>query len=68
MSALAAALLILLLVATGSFYIAGGMTASSPWARDVCGFWPDLCDHPAYSAIATGTVAVVYLALRSLKL
>jgi hypothetical protein len=68
MSALAAALLVLLLVATGSFYVAGGMTATSPWARDVCGFWPDLCDHPAYSAIATGTVAVVYLALRSLKL
>ena len=68
MSALALALLFLFLVATGAFYVAGGLTASSPWARDVCSFWPDLCDHPAYSAIATGVVAVVYLGLRSLKL
>jgi hypothetical protein len=68
MSALALALLFLLIVATGAFYVAGGMTAASPWARDVCSFWPDLCVHPAYSAIATAVVAVVYLALRSLKL
>jgi hypothetical protein len=68
MSALALALLILFVIATGSFYVTGGITATSPWARDVCGPWPDLCDHPAYSAIATGAVAVVYLALRSLKL
>ena len=66
-STLALALLIVLAVATCTFYIAGGLYGSS-WARDVCSLSRELCEHPAWSAAATGAAAVLYLILRAFRL
>ena len=69
MSTLALALLVIFAVATCTFYIAGGLYGQgSPWARDVCSLSRTLCDHPAWSLLATGVVGVIYLVLRSLRL
>jgi hypothetical protein len=67
MSAIALCLLVILALATATFYVAGGLGHGSPWARDVCGLSRDLCDHPAWGAAATGGMAVLYLVLRSLR-
>jgi hypothetical protein len=68
MSTLALGLLIVCGVATVTFFIAGGLySQGSPWARDVCSLSQDLCDHPAWSALATGVVAALYLVLRGLR-
>jgi hypothetical protein len=64
MSTLALGLLIILAVATATFFVAGGLPGS-PWARDVCSLSRALCNHPGWAAIATGVVAVIYLFLRS---
>jgi hypothetical protein len=67
-STLALALLIILAVATCTFYVAGGLYAhGSPWARDVCSLSQMLCDQPAWSAAATGAAAVLYLILRAFR-
>lgn len=69
MSILALGLLIIFVVATGMFFVASDLYGhGSPWARDVCSLSPDLCDHPAWSAVATAVMAVIYLALRAAKL
>ncbi len=68
MSALALGLLIIFGVATAAFYVAGVHGYGSPWARDVCSLSRDLCDHPGWSALATGGMAVVYLVLRAVRL
>ncbi len=69
MSTLALGLLIILAVTTMTFYIAGDLYAhGSAWARDVCSVSSDLCDHPGWSAVATGVVAVIYFVLRSFRL
>jgi len=68
MSILALALTIILAVATVTFYIAGGIYGhGSPWARDVCSLSHDLCDHPIWSALATGVALIIYYALRSFR-
>jgi hypothetical protein len=68
MSMVALALTIILAVATATFYIAGVYGGGSPWARDVCSLSRDLCNNPAWSAIATAGMAGVYLMLRTLRL
>jgi hypothetical protein len=68
MSMLALALLIVLGVATATFYIAGVYGGGAPWARDVCSFSRDLCNNPAWIALATAGVAGVYLVLRMFRL
>jgi hypothetical protein len=68
MSALALGLLVVLAIATAAFYVAGVHGYGSPWARDVCSLSRELCDHPGWSAIATGGVAVIYLVLRAFRL
>ncbi|MEA2903068.1 MAG: hypothetical protein QOI12_455 [Alphaproteobacteria bacterium] len=66
---LALALLIILAVATVTFFVAGGLYGQgSPWARDVCSLSRELCDNPAWSAIATSAAAALYLVLRSFKM
>jgi hypothetical protein len=68
-STLAFALLIVLAVATCTFYIAGGLYGhGSPWARDVCSLSRELCDHPGWSAAATLAAGVLYLVLRAFRL
>ena len=68
MSTLALALLAVLAVATCTFYIAGGIYGQgSPWAKDVCALSRTLCEHPAWSLMATGIVGVLYLVLRALR-
>jgi hypothetical protein len=69
MSTVALALVALLAIATVSFYVAGGIHGhGSPWARDVCWLAGDLCRNPAWSAVATGIMAAVYLILRAFRL
>jgi len=68
MSTLALGLLIVCAVATVTFFIAGGLYGQgSPWARDVCSLSRELCDHPAWSAVATAAVAALYLVLRAFR-
>jgi hypothetical protein len=68
MSFLALTLLIILALATCTFYVAGGIYGQgSPWARDVCSLSQELCDHPIWLAAATAGAAVLYLALKSLR-
>jgi hypothetical protein len=68
MSTLALALLAALAVATCTFYIAGGIYGQgSPWAKDVCALSRALCEHPAWSLMATGVVGVLYLLLRAFR-
>jgi hypothetical protein len=68
MSALALALMIILALATLTFYVAGGIYGQgSPWARDVCSLSRSLCDNPIWLGIATGGAAALFLILRSLR-
>jgi hypothetical protein len=66
MSTLVLGLLIIFVIATVTFFIAGGLySQGSPWARDVCSLSQALCDQPAWGGIATGVIAAIYLVLRS---
>ena len=68
MSNLALALLVFLALATCTFYIAGSIYGQvTPWAKDVCALSRTLCEHPAWSLMATGIVGVLYLLLRGLR-
>jgi hypothetical protein len=68
MSNLALALLVALALATCTFYIAGSIYGQgTPWAKDVCSLSRALCEHPAWSLMATGIVGVLYLLLRGLR-
>jgi hypothetical protein len=69
MSTLALGFLILLAVATVTFYIAGDLSIhGSAWARDVCSLSRELCDNPSWGAVATGAMAVIYFILRAFRL
>jgi hypothetical protein len=66
MSTLALGLLVILAVATGTFYVAGDLYGhGSAWARDVCSLSRELCEHPGWSALATAGAGALYLVLRS---
>jgi len=67
MSMVALALMVVLAVATATFYIAGVYGGGLPWARDVCSLSRDLCQNPAWLAFATAATAVVYLLLRMFR-
>jgi hypothetical protein len=68
MSALALGLTIILAVTTVTFYIASGMYGhGSPWARDVCSLSQELCDHPIWSALATGLSLLLYYGLHAFR-
>jgi hypothetical protein len=65
MSSLALGLLIILVVATGVFYVAGMQVGHGmPWAIDLCSNVRSLCDHFEWTAIAAGVTAAIYLLLR----
>ncbi len=69
MSTLALGFLIILAVATVTFYIAGDLSVhGSAWARDVCSLSSALCDNPSWGAVATGGMGVVYFILRACRL
>jgi hypothetical protein len=69
MSTLALGCLILLAVATVTFYLAGDLQIhGSAWARDVCSLSRELCDNPSWGAIATGGMALIYFILRAARL
>jgi hypothetical protein len=69
MSTLALGFLIILAVATVTFYVAGDLYAhGSAWARDVCSVSDALCANPLWGAIATGLMGVIYFILRGLHL
>jgi hypothetical protein len=67
MSVVALALMVVLAVATATFYIAGVYGGGSPWARDVCSLSHDLCHDPTWIAVATAASAVLYLLLRTFR-
>ena len=69
MSTLALGFLIILAVATVTFYIAGDLSVhGSAWARDVCSLSRELCDNPSWGAVATGGMGVIYFVLRAFRL
>jgi hypothetical protein len=69
MSTLALGFLIILAVATVTFYLAGDLAVhGSAWARDVCSLSRELCDNPSWGAVATGGTAVIYFILRACRL
>jgi hypothetical protein len=68
MSTLALALLIIVAVATCTFWVAGGLYAhGSPWARDVCALSREFCEQPIWGVLATAAAALLYLVLRGLR-
>ena len=67
MANLALGLLVILAVATATFYVAGGLGYGSPIGHDVCSLSRDLCEHPAWVAAATGAVFLLYLVLRAMR-
>jgi hypothetical protein len=69
MSTLALGLVVILGIATATFYIAGDLAVhGSAWARDVCFMSQSLCDRPGWAAAATAAMAVVYFVLRAARL
>jgi hypothetical protein len=68
MSMVALALLVVLAVATATFYIAGVYGGGAPWARDVCSFSRDLCHNPTWIALATAAMAGIYIVLRMFRM
>jgi hypothetical protein len=68
MSTLALCLLIALLVATGSFYLAAYLSGhGGGWATDLCFQAPNLCDHPQWIGYASAVMLVVYLILHGIE-
>lgn len=69
MSMVALALMVVLAVATATFYVAGGgYVQGSPWARDVCNLSRALCHDPLWLMLATAGTAGLYFVLRALRL
>ncbi len=65
MSTLTLVLLIVSVIATATFYVAGDLSMhGSRWAMDVCGSAGTLCDHPLWAAIASAAIAALYAVLR----
>jgi hypothetical protein len=65
MSTLALAVLIVLAIATATFYVAGSTYGhGAPWAADVCYGAAAFCRHPEWTAYATAAVALIYVLLR----
>jgi hypothetical protein len=65
MSSIAFGLLLALIAATGTFYVAGQLYShGSSWAIDVCYHAQFLCDGPHWLALATGLAWIWYVMLR----
>jgi hypothetical protein len=65
----ALAFLLLLVVASAIFYVAGLELANeTPWAAEVCDHARNFCEHPEWSAIPAVLMAVVFLAVKGMEL
>jgi len=65
MASLVLGLLIILVVATGIFYVAGIQVGHGvPWATELCSHARNFCDHFEWTGIAAGVTAVIYFLLR----
>ena len=68
MSTLALGLLIILVMATGTFYVAGLQVGhGAAWATDVCYRAGRFCDHPEWTGIAAAVTFVIYFILRRIE-
>jgi hypothetical protein len=68
-SSIAFGLLVLLLVATAVFYVAGlQIDDGTPWALEVCDNAKNFCEHPEFSGVPAVLMAVVYLAAKGMEL
>jgi hypothetical protein len=65
----ALAFLLLLLVASAIFYVAGlELADETPWAIEVCERAKNFCEHPEWSAMPAVLMAVVFLAVKGMEL
>ena len=65
MAGLAFILSIILLAATGAFFVAREAYASQPWAYRLCGIAAMGCEHPEWIAFAAIFMVLVYFVLRA---
>ena len=65
MSSIAFGLLLILIAATGTFYVASQLYGhGSSWATDVCHHARFFCERPQWVGVATGLVWLWYITLR----
>jgi len=65
----ALAFLLLLVVASAIFYVAGlELADETPWAVEVCDRARNFCEHPEWSAIPAVLMGVVFLAAKGMEL
>jgi hypothetical protein len=68
-SSFAFGFLVLLLVASAIFYVAGMQPGDgSSWADEVCDDAKNFCEHPEWSAIPAVLMGVVFLAVKGMEL
>ena len=61
--------LLLLVVASAMFYVAGlELADETPWAVEVCDRARNFCEHPEWSAIPAVLMGVVFLAVKGMEL
>jgi len=61
--------LLLLVVASAIFYVAGlELADETPWAVEVCDRARNFCQHPEWSAIPAVLMGVVFLAVKGMEL
>jgi hypothetical protein len=61
-------LLLLLVVAAGLSYVAGGLQGHGfIWAYQVCSATAGLCDHPDWAILAAGCVGLAYFVLSRIR-
>jgi hypothetical protein len=69
LSSVAAFVLLLLIIASTVFYVAGlEMADETPWAMELCENARNFCQHPEWSAIPAALMALVYLSVKGMEL
>jgi hypothetical protein len=68
MSAFAACMMFMLAVATALLLVAGTQSSlEAPWAVQLCDRAGNLCQHPEWTGLAGGLMAVVFFAVRGME-
>jgi hypothetical protein len=68
-SSVAFAVLVILIVATGFFYLVGPLQGHETWVDDICRntrtfYNYDACNRPEYLAVATAGMVLIYLMIK----
>jgi hypothetical protein len=61
-------MLFMLVAATAMLVVAGMQSPlDTPWAVQLCAGAANFCNHPEWTGVAAGLMAVVYLAVRGME-